>query len=198
MRRFVKGDAGIIGQVADAIGGSASLYEARGGKTSNSINFINCHDGFTLNDLVSYNSKHNEANGEGNNDGINENLSWNCGAEGETSDAAIEKLREQQIRNFACILLLSRGVPMVLAGDEARRTQRGNNNAYCQDNEISWLDWSGIEKNAGIARFWRRMIDFRKTHPAVRKNAFFTGEVNARGLKDVSWHGTKLDGPGWS
>src|SRR5499427_10577558 len=115
MRRFVKGDAGLIGQVADAIAGSASLYEARGGKPTNSINFVNCHDGFTLNDLVSYNSKHNEANGENNNDGANENLSWNCGAEGETSDADVNKLREQQIRNFATILMLARGVPMFVA-----------------------------------------------------------------------------------
>lgn len=123
MRRFVKGDAGIIGQVADAIAGSASLYEAQGGKPTKSINFINCHDGFTLNDLVSYNSKHNEANGEGNNDGINDNLSWNCGVEGDTSDPEIDKLRERQIRNFATLLMLSRGVPMFLAGDESRNTQ---------------------------------------------------------------------------
>ena len=197
MRRFVKGDGGIIGQVADAIAGSASLYEARGGKPSNSINFINCHDGFTLNDLVSYNSKHNEANGEGNQDGINENLSWNCGAEGETSDPQINKLREQQIRNFATILMVSRGVPMFVAGDECCNTQYGNNNAYCQDNQVGWLNWRNLEKHGDLHRFWKRIIAFRKRHPALRKNSFYTGEVSKRGLKDVSWHGTMLNSPGW-
>ena len=197
MRRFVKGDGGIIGQVADAIAGSASLYEARDGKPTNSINFINCHDGFTLNDLVSYNSKHNEANGESNNDGINENLSWNCGAEGETSDPEIERLRERQIRNFATLLMLSRGVPMFVAGDEFRNTQHGNNNAYCQDNPVGWLDWSKLETHAALHRFWKQIIAIRKRHPALRKNSFFAGEVNNRGLKDVSWHGTKLNSPGW-
>jgi len=197
IRRFVRGDAGIVGQVADCIGGSASLYQARDGEPTNSINFINCHDGFTLNDLVSYNSKRNFANGENNNDGVNENLSWNCGAEGETPDAGIQKLRERQIRNFATILMLSRGVPMFVAGDEFRNTQRGNNNAYCQDNEIGWLDWSNVQKHADLLRFWQRMIAFRKTHPAVRQNAFYTGDVNERGLKDMTWHGTKLNEAGW-
>jgi len=197
MRRFVKGDVGLIGQVADAIAGSASLYEGRGGKPTNSVNFINCHDGFTLNDLVSYNSKHNEANGEGNNDGINENLSWNCGVEGDTSDPDINGLREKQIRNFATLLMLSRGVPMLVAGDESRNTQYGNNNAYCQDNEVGWFDWSKPEKHSDLHRFWKRIVAFRKTHPCLRKNSFFTGEVNKRGLKDVSWHGTMLNCPGW-
>jgi glycogen operon protein len=198
VRRFVKGDPGVIGQVADAISGSAALYQARGGKPTNSINFVNCHDGFTLNDLVSYNSKHNEANGEGNNDGINDNLSWNCGVEGETNDPAINKLREQQIRNFATVLLLSRGVPMFVAGDESRNTQFGNNNAYCQDNEVGWFDWTKPEKHGDTLRFWQRMIAFRKKHPSLRQNAFFTGDVNKRGLADVTWHGTKLNSPGWS
>ena len=197
MRRFVKGDAGLIGQVADCIGGSASLYQARDGRPSNSINFINCHDGFTLNDLVSYNSKHNEANGEGNNDGINDNLSWNCGAEGETSDADVNKLREQQIRNFATILMLARGVPMFVAGDESCNTQSGNNNAYCQDNEVGWLDWRKLDQHPDLLRFWKRIISFRKRHTALRKNSFFTGEVNKRGLTDVSWHGTMLNSPAW-
>ena len=197
IRRFVKGDGGIVGQVADAIAGSASLYQARDGRPSNSINFIDCHDGFTLNDLVSYNSKHNEQNGEGNNDGINDNLSWNCGVEGETGDLSIDKRREQQIRNFATILMLSRGVPMFLAGDESRNTQYGNNNAYCQDNEIAWFDWTRPGKHADLHRFWKRIIAFRKKHRALRKNSFFTGEVNQRGLTDVSWHGTMLNSPGW-
>jgi isoamylase len=198
MRLFVKGYPGIIGQVADAIGGSASLYQARDGQPSNSINFITCHDGFTLNDLVSYNSKHNEANGEGNRDGINDNLSWNCGVEGETSDPRIDKLRDQQIRNFATLLMLSRGVPMFVAGDESRNTQRGNNNSYCQDNEVGWLNWSQMEKHADLCRFWKGIIAFRKRYPALQKNSFFTGEVSKRGLKDVSWHGTILNCPGWN
>ena len=198
MRRFVKGESGIIGQVADAIGGSASLYESRGGKPTNSINFIDCHDGFTLNDLVSYNSKHNEANGEGNKDGVNENLSWNCGVEGDASDPDTTKLRERQIRNFATILMLARGVPMFVAGDEFRNTQCGNNNAYCQDNQVGWLDWSQLGKHRDLQRFWKGIIAFRKKHAAVRKDSFFTGEVNERGLKDVSWHGTMLDAPGWN
>jgi isoamylase len=198
IRRFVKGDSGLVGKVADAVAGSASLYQGRDGEPTNSINFINCHDGFTLNDLVSYNYKHNEANGEGNNDGNNDNMSWNCGVEGETDDAGIEKLRAQQIRNFATILMLSRGVPMFVAGDEVRQTQRGNNNAYCQDNEISWFDWTKPQKHADLLRFWRHLIEFRKRHPAVRRNAFFNGESNERGVKDLSWHGTKLYSPGWN
>jgi glycogen operon protein len=135
MRRFVGGDPGMVGKVASRIAGSADIYQTAGHMPINSINFITCHDGFTLNDLVSYNNKHNEANGEYNLDGTNSNFSWNCGVEGETNDAAIEALRLRQIKNFVAILLLSQGVPMLLAGDEVRRTQRGNNNAYCQDNE---------------------------------------------------------------
>jgi glycogen operon protein len=198
MRHFVKGDGGIIGQVADAIAGSASLYQARGGKPTKSINFIDCHDGFTLNDLVSYNSKHNEANGEGNRDGINDNVSWNCGVEGDTSDPKINQLRDQQIRNFATLLMLSRGVPMLVAGDESGNTQYGNNNAYCQDNEVGWLDWNKLEKHKDLHRFWKQMIAFRKRHSVLRKNSFFTGEVNQRGVKDISWHGTMLNCPGWN
>ncbi len=197
VRRFVRGDAGMVGQVATRIAGSADLYEPQGERPINSINFVTCHDGFTLNDLVSYESKHNEANGEQNRDGINENLSWNCGAEGETDNPEIEALRERQVRNFAAILLLSRGVPMMLGGDETRRTQKGNNNAYCQDNEVSWLDWTLVEKNSGLLRFWQRMIAFRQAHAAVRTGYFFSGEVNERGLPDVEWHSTKLRTPGW-
>ena len=198
IRRFVKGDPGLAGAVASRLAGSADLYEGRGGLPINSINFIDCHDGFTMNDLVSYNRKHNEANGENNNDGLNENRSWNCGVEGDSNDPAVECLRSQQIRNFAAILMLSRGVPMFVAGDEVRRTQRGNNNAYCQDNEVSWFDWTLPEKNAGMLRFWRGMIAFRKCHEALRHGRYFNGSVNDRGLKDVSWHGTRLNSPGWS
>ena len=199
IRSFVKGDPGLVGAVASRIAGSADLYENHGHLPINSINFITCHDGFTLNDLVSYNSKHNEANGENNWDGINDNLSWNCGVEGETDAPEIDALRRQQIKNFAAILLLSQGVPMILAGDEARRTQKGNNNAYCQDNEISWFDWSLLEKNSDIFRFFKLMINFRKSYcqTALRRRYFFSGEINERGLADISWHGCKLFSPGW-
>jgi len=197
VRRFVKSDPGLVGAIASRLGGSADIYQRRGGSPLSSVNFVTCHDGFTLNDLVSFNQKHNEANGEGNSDGTNDNLSWNCGAEGDSDNPNIELLRNRQIRNFAAILLLSRGVPMFAAGDEIRRTQKGNNNAYCQDNEISWFDWTLVNKNAQLLRFWRNMIRFRKMHPALRRAEFFDGSVNERGLKDVSWHGTKLNHPGW-
>ncbi len=191
IRRFVRGDPGIVGAVASRIAGSADLYQSGGRLPINSINFVSCHDGFTLNDLVSYDQKHNEANGEANGDGINDNLSWNCGVEGETGDPAVNALRERQIRNFAAILLLSRGVPMFVAGDEARRTQQGNNNAYCQDNDVSWFDWTLPSQNAALVRFWKRMLEFRKQHAALRRGEFFSGAVNDRGLKDVAWHGAE-------
>ncbi|HRV92125.1 MAG TPA: glycogen debranching protein GlgX [Anaerolineae bacterium] len=197
IRKFVKGDAGIIGEVARRIAGSADLYQWQGEAPTNSINFITAHDGFTLHDLVSYNDKHNEANGEGNNDGVNDNDSWNCGAEGETDDSEINALREQQIKNFAAILLLSQGVPMIVMGDEVRRTQGGNNNAYCHDNEISWMDWQRVEENSDMFRFWKWMIDFRKRHPAIHRARYFTGAVNERNLQDIAWHGVKLDEPDW-
>jgi glycogen operon protein len=198
IRRFVKGDPGLVGAVAYRLAGSSDLYQGRGKLPINSVNFVTCHDGFTLNDLVSYNAKHNEANGEDNRDGINDNLSWNCGLEGEAGDPAVEALRTRQIKNFATLLLLSRGVPMFVAGDEVRRTQRGNNNAYCQDNEISWFDWNLVDKNRDLCRFWKRMIEFRKNHPTLRERCFYDGAVNQRGLADVSWHGCRLNSPGWS
>jgi glycogen operon protein len=200
IRRFVKGDSGMVGAVAARLAGSADIYQASGHLPINSVNFVTCHDGFTLEDLVSYNDKHNEANGEGNRDGINDNLSWNCGWEGPTDDSAIEALRERQIKNFAAILMMARGVPMFVAGDEVRRTQQGNNNAYCQDNEISWFDWRLVEKNRSLLRFWKLLIAAR-THfhagRAGRPGGFFKGEVNERGLPDIAWHGTQLNDPGW-
>ena len=177
----------MIGAVAARIAGSADIYQASGHLPINSVNFVTCHDGFTLNDLVSYNEKHNESNGECNRDGINENLSWNCGWEGATDNPIIEALRERQIKNFATILMLSRGVPMLVAGDEVRRTQKGNNNAYCQDNESSWFDWSLTEKNRSLLRFWRLLIAGRSDFRAGRPGCFFKGEVNERGLPDVAW-----------
>jgi glycogen operon protein len=197
IRRFVKGDPGMVGAVAARLGGSADIYQSSGHLPINSINFVTCHDGFTLNDLVSYNDKHNEANGESNRDGVNDNLSWNCGVEGPTDDPAIEALRERQIKNFAAILMLARGVPMFVAGDEVRRTQKGNNNAYCQDNEISWFDWGLTERNRSLLRFWRLLIAARQNFRAGGPG-YFTGRVNERGLPDVAWHGTQLNKPGWN
>jgi glycogen operon protein len=197
VRRFVKGDPGVVGAIASRLCGSSDIYQERGGTPLNSINFVTCHDGFTLNDLVCFNKKHNEANGEYNSDGINDNLSWNCGEEGDSDDPNIDSIRNRQIRNFMTILLLSRGVPMFVAGDEIRRSQKGNNNAYCQDNEISWFDWTLVNKHSELLRFCRSMIRFRKMHAAVRRGQFFDGSVNQRGLKDITWHGTKLNSPGW-
>ncbi|MBI5219607.1 MAG: glycogen debranching protein GlgX [Bacteroidia bacterium] len=197
IRRFVRGEYCMINQVACRITGSADIYQATGHLPINSINFITCHDGYTLNDLVSYNEKHNLANGEQNRDGINENLSWNCGFEGATDNPEVEKLREKQIKNFTTILFLSQGVPMFTAGDEIRRTQKGNNNAYCQNNDINWFDWTLTEKNKPIFRFFKHMIAFRKNNPILHRSRFFTGEVNEQGFKDIEWHGCKLLNPGW-
>lgn len=197
IRSFVKGDLGKIGAVATRISGSADLYQSRQHQPVNSINFITCHDGFTLNDLVSYNGKHNEANGENNNDGANDNISWNCGVEGPTNDPDIESLRNKQVKNFAAILMLSQGVPMITMGDEVRRTQNGNNNTYCQDNATAWFNWDDLKTHAEIHRFFKHMIAFRKAHAALRRPRFFTGETNDRGLKDLTWHGTTLGAPAW-
>jgi glycogen operon protein len=197
VRRFVKGDPGLSGAIASRLGGSADIYQSRGQTPVNSINFVTVHDGFTMNDLVSYDEKHNDANGEANRDGINDNYSWNCGVEGPTTDPAVEALRTRQIKNFVTILMLSRGVPMLLAGDELRRTQLGNNNAYNQDNETAWFDWSLIERNRDVLQHVQRMIAFRKAHRALRQPRFYAGEVNERGLADITWHGTKLASPGF-
>jgi len=197
VRRFIRGESGLLKAVASRIAGSTDLYKLTEHLPINSINFITAHDGFTLNDLVSYNSKKNNNNGEDGKDGSNQNFSWNCDVEGPTQDSEIEKLRDRMIKNSAVILLLSQGVPMILGGDEVRRTQQGNNNAYCQDNDISWFDWGLLEKNKSMFRFWKEMIAFRKCHPALHRRRFFTGSVNERGLKDISWHGVNLDEPNW-
>ena len=197
IRRFLKGDGGLVGAVASRLGGSADIYQARGQTPENSINFITIHDGFTLNDLVSYNAKHNDANGEGNRDGVDNNFSWNCGVEGPTGDAAIDALRLRQIKNAATLLMLSRGVPMLLAGDEIRRTQGGNNNAYNQDNPTNWMDWTMAESNGDTLRYFQRVIAFRKAHPALSRPYFYSGEINERGLPDIVWHGTRLSSPGF-
>jgi isoamylase len=199
MRRFVRGEPNLLGEVASRLAGSADLYADDGRLPCNSINFITCHDGFTLHDLVSYNGKHNEANGEGNRDGSNDNLSCNCGIEGETADATVNTLRERRAKNYVALLMLSRGVPMLLAGDEVLRTQRGNNNAYSQDNEISWFDWRLVETRRAMLRFMRELIALRRRHPCLTANRFFHGRtVPGRDLPDVAWHGARLDAPGWS
>jgi glycogen operon protein len=174
-RRFWRGDPGMRGRMATRLTGSADLYAWSDRTALHSINFITCHDGFTLRDLVSYNRKHNEVNGEGNADGLDDNVSWNCGAEGATNDPEINALRMRMQKNFLATLFVSLGVPMLLAGDELGRTQRGNNNAYCQDNEISWIDWSLLKKNAALYRFCRGMVAFRQQNPALRRAKFFTG-----------------------
>jgi glycogen operon protein len=197
VRRFVKGDPGLISDLACRLSGSADIYEGGGELPINSINFVTCHDGFTLNDLVSYNGKRNYANGEDNRDGIDDNMSWNCGVEGPSDDPGLERFRDQQTKNFASILMLSQGVPMMSMGDEVRKTQQGNNNAYCQDNELSWLDWSMEEKNRHLFRFWSKLIQFRKSHPVLHRPRFFTGQANADGIQDIAWHGCHLNSPGW-
>jgi isoamylase len=198
IRRFVRGDRGLIGEVATRISGSNDLYEDDGRLPGNSINFVTCHDGFTLYDLVSYNQKHNEANQEDNRDGTNDNLSWNCGFEGPTNDSAILALRKRQAKNFIAILLLSQGLPMLLSGDEVLRTQRGNNNAYCQDNELGWFDWTLTETNRDMFLFVSGMIAFRRRHPCLTRKRFLRGiKTEANRMPDVTWHGVRLHEPGW-
>jgi isoamylase len=197
IRRFVRGDHGLIGEVATRLSGSSDLYEPDGRLPINSINFITCHDGFTLRDLVSYNTKHNEANGQNNSDGSDLNFSWNCGVEGERNDPEIVMLRRRQAKNFMALLLLSQGVPMILSGDEVLRTQRGNNNCYCQDNEIGWLDWRLAEENREMLRFVTEMIAFRMRHPSLLRKNFLTGHRGNGRLPDITWHGQKLNEPRW-
>jgi glycogen operon protein len=184
VRRFWRGDPGMAGPFATRLCGSADLYEASGRQPRHSVNFVTCHDGFTLWDLVSYNQKHNHANGENNRDGTAANFSWNCGVEGSTDNPEILGLRRRQARNLLATLFLSQGVPMMLGGDEFLRTQYGNNNAWCQDNEVSWFDWNLAGRNADFLRFVREMIALRKRHPALRRRRFF-----AKG--EVAWHGTE-------
>ena len=197
VRKFLVGGDGAVGALAQRLQGSPDLYWYR--SPSASINFITCHDGFTLSDLVAYNGKHNEGNGENNNDGANDNNSWNCGAEGPTEDAGVNAMRARQMRNALTILLFSQGVPMLLSGDEVARSQDGNNNAYCHDNEISWFDWSLVERNADLLTFTRRLIAFRKAHPALRRREHFRYSDEAKvGLPDISFHGTQAWRPEWA
>ncbi|HMG05803.1 MAG TPA: glycogen debranching protein GlgX [Chthoniobacterales bacterium] len=188
VRRFWKGDEGRVGEIAYRLTGSPDLYQHSGRRPYASINFITSHDGFTLNDLVSYNDKHNEANGENNNDGDNTNNSWNCGAEGPTDDPEVKELRARQRRNLLTTLLLSQGVPMLLAGDEWARTQNGNNNAYCQDNELSWLAWEHNAEQQELLEFTKKLIQLRRDHPVFRRPKFFQGRrIRGSEIKDVMW-----------
>jgi glycogen operon protein len=201
MRGWWKGDAGVVGDVANRLAGSQDLYGWSGKGPHASINFITAHDGFTLHDLVSYNDKHNEANGEDNRDGNSNNLSWNCGAEGPTDDPQIDALRERQKRNFLATLLLSQGVPMLLAGDERGHTQKGNNNVYCQDNALGWLDWTPRPEADSLRDFVARLIRVRRQHPSFRRRSFFRGQPAGDGAtKDVVWlrpDGQEMTPPDW-
>jgi isoamylase len=188
IRRYWKGDGGQVAELAYRLSGSSDLYEGGGRRPHASINFVTAHDGFTLHDLVSYNQKHNEANGEDNADGTDDNLSWNCGVEGPTTKPSIVALRERQKRNILATLLLSQGVPMLCGGDEIGRTQRGNNNAYCQDSEISWIDWKLSKPQQSLLAFTRNLIALRQKHPVFRRRRFFQGRrIRGAEVKDLSW-----------
>ena len=195
MRKFVKGDAGMTSALATRLLGSPDLYLSSAREPYHSINFVTCHDGFTLNDLVSYNEKHNLANGENNQRRQQRQLQLELRRGRPHDDPAIRTrcaLRQQ--KNFAAILLFSHGVPMILAGDEIGRTQQGNNNAYCQDNDISWVDWRMAESNAGLLRFFQHMIAFRKRCPLLRRDSF---ELHGEGGFHITWHGVKRMQPDW-
>jgi isoamylase len=195
IRRFWRGDPGMTSALATRLCGSDDLYAKRG--PLHSINYICCHDGFTLNDLISYNDKHNEANGEGNRDGTAANWSWNCGVEGPTDDPTVLSLRKRQARNLMATLMLSQGVPMILGGDEVLRTQAGNNNTWCQDNATNWVDWTLCERNADFLRFVQMMIRLRLAHPVLRRRTFFTGERGGH-PPEIVWHGIDPARPDFS
>jgi isoamylase len=199
VRDYWRAEPHSLGEFAARLSGSSDLYEANGRAPYASINFVTAHDGFTLRDLVSYNDKHNEANGEGNQDGESHNRSWNSGVEGETTDPAVLQLRARQERNFLSTLLLSQGVPMVAHGDELGRTQGGNNNVYCQDNEISWVHWDDVDTD--LLAFTQTLLDLRARHPVFRRRRFFTGQQADNGLPDIAWlraDGTQMDQEDWS
>jgi glycogen operon protein len=199
-RKFWIGNAP-AGALTESLCAWPSIFNRQGRRPWSSINFVTAHDGFTLNDLFTYNEKHNEANGEDNRDGNSDNNSWNCGAEGPTDDSEINALRQRQIRNVLATLLLAQGTPMLLAGDEFARTQKGNNNAYCQDNEISWVNWELLEKNQHLATFTRRLLRMRHKYPILRRNLFLTGQYNEElGVKDLTWinaNGSEMEQEHW-
>jgi isoamylase len=197
VRSFFRSDPGSVRRIADRLLGSPELYGHKQREAEQSVNFVTCHDGFTLNDLVSYDQKHNQENGEGNRDGANDNRSWNCGVEGPSLDPAIEKLRNRQVKNFLTVTMLSLGLPMILMGDEVRRTQGGNNNAYCQDNEISWLDWRLLDQHADLHRFVRLLLERRlRRQIAPEQERESLNQLIEKAVK--AWHGVKLNQPDWS
>jgi glycogen operon protein len=202
IRSYWKGDGGLVGELASRLSGSSDLFEASGRGPTSSINFVTAHDGFTLHDLVSYNEKHNEANGEGNRDGESHNRSWNCGVEGPTDDPEIGRLRERQKRNLLATLLFSQGVPMLLGGDELSRTQGGNNNAYCQDNEVSWVHWDLAPEARKLLEFTAHLIALRNAHPLFRRRTYFRGRaVRDPAVKDLMWlapSGNEMTDEEWS
>jgi len=198
VRRFVKGDGGAVRVLAQRVLGSPDIFNQREREPEQSINFVTCHDGFTLNDLVSYNCKHNEANGQANLDGMDDNVSWNCGIEGPSEDAAVERLRRRQVKNFMVTMLTSIGTPMLLMGDEMRRTQRGNNNAYCQDNEVSWLDWSLLDRHRDLHRFVQMLIAHRLTGIEMGKDSLELSLNELLRRAEIDWHGVQLGQPEWS
>jgi isoamylase len=197
IRSFMKGDGGTVTKLPHRLIASPDIFGIERWRPERSVNFVTCHDGFTLNDLVSYNVKHNESNGEGNRDGTHDNLSWNCGVEGPTEDATVEELRNRQVKNFLTLTLLALGTPMLLMGDEVRRTQRGNNNAYCHDDETSWFDWTLLERHSDVHRFVKRLIWYRLHHLVDRS---WNNQTLAEFLNkaDIQLHGVKLDQPDWS
>ncbi len=197
IRRFLKGDRCTVPNLAARLLGSPDIYDHEDREAEQSINFVTCHDGFTLNDLVSYNQKHNEDNGEKNRDGMNNNLSWNCGAEGPTEDAAIDALRSRQIKNFFALTMIAFGTPMLLMGDEMRRSLRGNNNAYCQDNESNWLDWSLLKRHADLHRFVKTLVAFRSRRDVVMERVPLRLNQLLQHAQ-LAWHGTTLHQPDWS
>jgi isoamylase len=200
VRAFWRGDSGKVGEFAERLAGSSDLFRHNNRRPTAGINLVSAHDGFTLHDLVSYNERHNEANLEQNNDGHGHNLSWNCGVEGPTDDAQVNSTRARQMRNFLATLFFSQGVPMLQAGDEFARTQRGNNNAYCQDNEISWIDWRSRSANFGLLRFTRLIAQLRRLHPEFRRDTFLLGAPVQAGAKDVTWlhpRGTEMRQEDW-
>jgi isoamylase len=196
VRSFFRGEEGSVGRFADRLLGSPAIYGHKEREVEQSINFVTCHDGFTLNDLVSYNQKHNEANGEDNRDGANDNRSWNCGVEGPSNDPAVEKLRNRQVKNFLTITMLSAGMPMILMGDEARRTQFGNNNAYCQDNETSWFDWGLLAKHVDVHRFVSLLNARRRLRNTEIERQRISLNQLLRGA-NLTWHGVKVGQPDW-
>ena len=201
IRRFWRGDPGEIGELAHRLTGSSDLYAHTGRMPYASINFVTAHDGFTLMDLVSYNEKHNEANDEENSDGADDNLSWNCGVEGETDDPKVRELRARQMRSFMATVMVSQGVPMILHGDEIARTQRGNNNAYCQDNDISWMSWDLSPEQSEMLDWTKRVVRVRKEHSILRRRHYFAGRpIRGAGIKDISWlkpDGTEMGDEDW-